>query len=49
MSMSKLAFSSITIPSIWLNSGRWVASMDSFLNMRDMENAFWGASGCSAM
>ena len=49
MSMSKSASSSMTMPSIWVNSGRWVESMDSFLNMREMENAFLGASGCSAM
>ncbi len=49
MSMSKSACSSITIPSIWVNSGRWVASMDSFLNMREIENALRGASGCCAM
>ena len=39
----------MTIPSIWVNSGRWVASMDSFLKILEMEKAFWGASGCSAM
>ena len=49
MSISKLAFSSMMIPSIWVNSGRWVASMDSFLKILEMEKAFWGASGCSAM
>ena len=47
--MSKSPFSSMTMPSIWVNSGRWVASMDSFLKMREMENAFLGASGCSTM
>ncbi len=49
ISMSKLAFSSMIIPSICVNSGRWVESMDSFLKILEMENAFWGASGCSAM
>ena len=37
------------IPSIWVNSGRCVESMDSFLKILEMENAFCGASGCSAM
>ena len=49
ISMLKSALSSMTIPSIWVNSGRWVASMDSFLKILEMENAFLGASGCSAM
>ena len=49
MSMSKSACSSIIIPSIWVNSGRWVASMDSFLKILDIENALRGASGCAAM
>lgn len=49
INMSKSAFSSMMIPSICVNSGRWVASMDSFLKILEMEKAFWGASGCSAM
>ena len=49
ISMSKSPFSSMTIPSICVNSGRCVASMDSFLKILEMENAFLGASGCSAM
>ena len=47
--MSKSPFSSMTMPSICVNSGRCVASMDSFLKMREIENALRGASGCSAM
>lgn len=49
ISISKLAFSSMIMPSIWVNSGRWVESMDSFLNILEIEKALRGASGCSAM
>jgi hypothetical protein len=46
--MSKEAFSSITMPSICTNSGRWVESMASLRKTRERENTLTGGSGCLA-
>src|SRR2546427_452717 len=47
ISWARFAPSSITTPSIWWNSGRWVKSIASGRKTRPMMNAFRGGSGCS--